>query len=140
MKYHIIYDGNCNLCVTFTQLLETFDGGKIFDYISMQQEEILKQFGITPKDCEMGMILIQAENPEKRWQGSEAAEEIIKLLPMGKAFITAYRILPGMKLFGDLSYEQIRDNRYDWFGRRKSTYHSTYPVGCNQGKNYPDAN
>jgi predicted DCC family thiol-disulfide oxidoreductase YuxK len=33
MKYQVIYDGNCNLCVTFTQLLERFDQGKLFDYI-----------------------------------------------------------------------------------------------------------
>ena len=132
MKYHVIYDGNCNLCVTFTQLLETFDGGKIFNYVAMQEEEILQQFGITNQDCEMGMILIDSQNSQNRWQGSEAAEEIIRLLPMGEAFIWAYRALPGMKLIGDRSYEQIRDHRYDWFGKRKSTYHSAYPVGCHQ--------
>lgn len=130
MKYYIIYDGNCNLCVTFTQLLEKFDDGKIFNYVAMQEEAILKQFGITEQDCEMGMILIDGQNLANRWQGSEAAEEIINLLPMGQAFIWAYRALPGMKLMGDRSYEQIRDNRYDWFGKRKSTYHSAYPVGC----------
>ena len=36
MSYYVIYDGNCNLCVTFTQLLETFDQGQRFQYIPMQ--------------------------------------------------------------------------------------------------------
>jgi predicted DCC family thiol-disulfide oxidoreductase YuxK len=126
MNYLVIYDGNCNLCVTFTQLLEKFDRGQIFTYIPMQDEINLKQFGITSADCQMGMILIDAQNPDRRWQGSNAAEEITRLLPLGDAFITAYRALPGMKLVGDRVYEQVRDNRYQWFGKRDSTYYSTY--------------
>lgn len=130
MNYHVIYDGNCNLCVTFTQLLEKFDRGNLFDYIPMQDKKNLQSFNITARDCEMGMILIDADNPQNRWQGSNAAEEIINLLPMGKAFIIAYRALPGAKLIGDKTYEQMRDNRYQWFGKRDSTYHSSYPIGC----------
>ncbi len=130
MNYHVIYDGNCNLCVTFAQLLEKFDSGQLFDYIAMQEEATLEQFGITAEDCNMGMILIDARNPEKRWQGSNAAEEIVNLLPAGNLFIAAYRSLPGMKWMGDLTYEQIRDNRYNWFGKRSSTYYSAYPFGC----------
>lgn len=130
MKYHVIYDGNCNLCVTFTQLLETFDRGSIFDYTPMQDEVTLRRFGIDADACKMGMILIDGNNLERRWQGSDAAEEIVRLLPMGEVFIATYRALPGMKWFGDRTYEQVRDNRYEWFGKRDSTYHSTYPIGC----------
>ncbi|MEA5470778.1 thiol-disulfide oxidoreductase DCC family protein [Spirulina sp. 06S082] len=122
-KYHVIYDGNCNLCVTFTQLLEQFDRGQLFNYIPMQDRENLASFNITPQDCEMGMILIDRNTPKKRWQGSDAAEEITRLLPMGELFVNAYRAIPGMKWFGDRTYEQIRDNRYQWFGKRDSTYH-----------------
>jgi predicted DCC family thiol-disulfide oxidoreductase YuxK len=135
MNYHVIYDGNCNLCVTFTQLLEKFDRGQLFDYTPMQAESILQEFSIPPQDCQMGMILIDAKDPKRRWQGSDAAEEIIRLLPMGEAFIVAYRALPGMKWMGDRTYEQIRDNRYQWFGKRDSTYHSAYPIGCSMTQN-----
>ena len=130
MNYHVIYDGNCNLCTTFTQLLEKFDQGQLFDYLPMQDENALQQFRITPEDCQMGMILIDAQNKERRWQGSEAAEEIARILPMGAGFVEAYRGIPGMKWIGDRAYEQMRDNRYQWFGKRDSTYHSAYPIGC----------
>lgn len=130
MLYYVIYDGQCNLCATFAQLLETFDRGKLFHYIPMQDEVTLRQFGITADDCQMGMILIDSQSPEQRWQGSEAAEEIVRLLPMGQMFIQAYRNLPGMKWSGDRAYEQIRDRRYDWFGKREATYQSNYPFGC----------
>lgn len=130
MNYNVIYDGNCNLCVTLVQLLETLDKGKLFRYTPMQDEETLGQWGVTALDCEQGMILIDANTPQKRWQGSDAAEEIGRLLPMGNIFVEAYRALPGMKWVGDRFYEQIRDNRYTLFGKRTSTYQSAY---CSDG-------
>jgi predicted DCC family thiol-disulfide oxidoreductase YuxK len=130
MKYYVIYDGDCNLCTTFVQLLEQFDRGTIFEYVPMQDKETLARWAITPQDCEAGMILLDSQQPEKRWQGSEAAEEITRLLPLGDAFINAYRLLPGIKTIGDRTYEQIRDNRYQWFGKRDNTYRSSYPFGC----------
>ncbi len=135
MVYHIIYDGNCNLCATFTQLLAKFDQGNIFDYIPMQDQATLQQLNITPEDCEMGMILIDSNNTKERWQGSDAAEAIVNLLPLGQAFILAYRSLPGMKWLGDKTYEQVRDNRYNWFGKRDKTYQSPYPFGCHENDN-----
>jgi predicted DCC family thiol-disulfide oxidoreductase YuxK len=130
MTYYVIYDGNCNLCVTLVQLLETLDKGQIFQYAPMQEEETLKRWDITPQDCELGMVLVDAQYPERRWQGSAAAEEIGQLLPMGDVFVSAYRSLPGLKWMGDRTYEQIRDNRYTLFGKRSSTYKTAYPADC----------
>lgn len=130
MSYYVIYDGNCNLCVTLVQVLESLDKGQMFRYTPMQDRETLSQFGISPQDCEMGIILIDADAPEKRWQGSDAAEEIGQLLPAGDVFVAAYRALPGVKWMGDRFYEQIRDNRYTLFGKRSSIYESAYPIGC----------
>ncbi|BAY89383.1 MULTISPECIES: thiol-disulfide oxidoreductase DCC family protein [unclassified Tolypothrix] len=128
MNYYVIYDGNCNLCVTLVQLLESLDQGKLFRYSPMQDEQTLPQFGITPQDCEQGMMLIDANAPAKRWQGSNAAEEIGKLLPLGSVFVDAYRALPGVKWAGDRFYEQIRDHRYTIFGKRDSTYQSSFCI------------
>ena len=130
MIYYVIYDGNCNLCSSLVQLLETLDKGQMFRYAPMQDEQTLKQWGITPQDCELGMILIDADAPERRWQGSAAAEEIGRLLPLGDVFVTTYRSLPGLKWVGDRAYEQLRDNRYSWFGKRSSTYKTAYSPDC----------
>jgi len=67
MNYNVIYDGTCNLCVTLVQLLENLDQGQRFEYIPMQDLEQLSRFGITSGDCEMGMILIDGNTPERRW-------------------------------------------------------------------------
>jgi predicted DCC family thiol-disulfide oxidoreductase YuxK len=139
MKHTVIYDGRCNLCSNLVQGLEQVDRGQQFDYIAMQEEAKLAQYGITPQDCELGMILIQQESPHQRWQGSNAAEEIARLLPLGAWLINAYRLLPGAKFVGDRVYDQVRDHRYDWFGKRSATYQSNHPApepacetGCDQ--------
>ena len=130
MTYYVIYDGNCNLCSSLVQILETLDKGQMFRYAPMQDEPTLQRWRITPQDCELGMILIDADAPSRRWQGSAAAEEIGRLLPMGDVFVTAYRGLPGVKWVGDRVYEQVRDNRYALFGKRSSVYQTAYSVDC----------
>lgn len=128
MSYYVIYDGTCNLCVNLVRVLENLDQGHLFQYIPMQDDASLKTLGITSQDCEMGMILINSENPQQRWQGSNAAEEIGSLLPAGNVFVAAYRALPGLKWGGDRVYEQVRDNRYALFGKRDRVYESLYPA------------
>jgi predicted DCC family thiol-disulfide oxidoreductase YuxK len=128
MKYTVIYDGQCNLCSNLVQVLEKLDRGTRFQYVSMQDEVGLARFGVTAEDCEFGMILIDNADLKRRWQGSDAAEEIGRLLPLGNVFVAAYRSLPGMKWAGDRVYAQVRDNRYALFGRRSSTYQSAYPA------------
>ena len=130
--YHVIYDGNCNLCVNLVKALEQLDRGDRFQYAPMQDQQILDRYSITPQDCEMGMLLINRENPTQRWQGSDAAEEIGRLLPVAQVLVAAYRAVPGAKWMGDRVYEQIRDNRYTLFGKRDTLYQSSYPA-CDTG-------
>ncbi|MEL6221232.1 MAG: DCC1-like thiol-disulfide oxidoreductase family protein [Cyanobacteria bacterium J06626_14] len=126
--YYVIYDGNCNLCVNLVRSLEAVDRGDRFKYVPMQDEETLDTFGVTAQDCEQGMIVINGDAPDERWQGSDAAEEIGRQIPFGRAFVDLYRALPGLKGLGDRAYESIRDNRYSWFGKRSDIYTSDFPV------------
>lgn len=128
MSYLVIYDGLCNLCSNGVKLLEQMDGGQRFVYAAMQETDTLAQWEISPEDCELGMILIDLEQPDQRWQGSAAVEQIAHLLPSGGVWLGLYRGIPGMKGWGDRAYEQVRDHRYDWFGRRDHVYQSVYSV------------
>jgi predicted DCC family thiol-disulfide oxidoreductase YuxK len=128
MSYLVIYDGLCNLCSNGVKLLEQLDRGQRFCYAPMQDTSTLAQWGIQPTDVELGMILIDLEHPDQKWQGSAAAEQIAALLPSGELWLALYRGIPGLKLLGDRSYEQIRDHRYEWFGRRDTLYPSAYPA------------
>jgi predicted DCC family thiol-disulfide oxidoreductase YuxK len=147
MSYYIIYDGNCNLCVTFVQQLEQLDSAQqairqksiLFQYIPMQDKQTLVELGVTEDDCQQGMMLINANDLTQRWQGSEAAEAIGKLLPGVNLAIDLYRWIPGLKWLGDRGYLQIRDRRYQWFGKRKQTYFSEYRFeSCQGGDRSPE--
>ena len=133
-KYNVIYDGNCNLCVSLVKLLEKLDEGQTFHYAAMQEAEVLASLGITEEDCQKGMILLSPETPREKWQGSDAAEEIAKILPTGEIFINFYRLLPGFKNMGDGLYRYIRDNRYSLFGKTGATYFSDFPISCDDDK------
>jgi predicted DCC family thiol-disulfide oxidoreductase YuxK len=128
MSYSVIFDGRCNLCVSLVRLLEQIDQGKLFRYVPMQDRAQLAQWQITEQDCEAGMIMLKDEAPYQRWQGSDAAEEIARLLPAGAPLIAAYQAMPGLKGLGDRAYAQIRDHRYAWFGGRSETYQTLHPV------------
>ena len=132
----VIYDGNCNLCVTLVQTLEKLDKGRTFAYLPMQYPQLEAEFGVTEEDCEMGMMVIDGVDSSLRWQGSDAAEEIARRIPLSAPIVAAYRALPGMKWAGDRVYEQVRDNRYSWFGRRQQTYNSPYTT-CDSGTCQP---
>lgn len=133
MAYTVVYDGDCNLCSSLVQLLAQFDRGQRFQYLPMQDTAALAQYQITPADCELGMILIDQSDRIRRWQGSDAAEQIGQLLPVVSGLVAAYRALPGFKALGDRVYGQVRDNRYDWFGRRSQTYQADY-LACQDAK------
>lgn len=135
MTYYVVYDGQCNLCVTFVRSLESLDKGEMFRFAPMQDTSTLQQWGIMPQDCQLGVILIDANAPERRWQGTAAAEEIGKLLPGGNVVVDTYRALPGVKWVGDRIYEQVRDNRYTLFGKRQNTYTSPYCIDGSCGGN-----
>ena len=129
-KYYVIYDGNCNLCVNLVKLLETLDQGQMFSYAPMQDLQTLSSLDLTTDDCQKGMILISRSQPQQKWQGSDAAEEIGRLLPAGKVFVDLYRNLPLMKDMGDNFYAFIRDHRYEIFGKRQDIYNSPFPIEC----------
>ncbi len=131
-QYLVIYDGCCNLCTNGVKLLERLDQGRLFRYLPMQSPDIA-QWQITPELCEQGMILISLSNPEQRWQGINAAEEISRLLPGGDVFLKTYRSLPGLKAIADRGYAYIRDHRYALFGKRSQRYTSELAPICKGG-------
>lgn len=121
-RYLIIYDGRCQLCSGWVAALYKLEGGRWLSYLPMQDEAALAQWGITPVTCQQGVILIDQNRPERRWQGTAALEQLASLLPGVAPVVAAYQRLPGLKAIGDACYVQIRDHRYEWFGERSEVY------------------
>ncbi len=123
MKSIIIYDGNCNLCTTFVRLLETIDRGTRFCYVPMQNTGTLLNLGVDPIEMEKGIILLEDKT---KYQGIAAIERIAETLPGFDRLVNLYNQIPGVKPLGSLSYEWVKDNRYQLFGQCQ-TYESIYP-------------
>ena len=133
--YSIIYDGHCNLCVNLVRSLEALDGGLRFQYIPLQDGVALARYGLTPADGQAGMIVLNQADPSQRWQGSEAAEVIVQILPLADSLVKGYRG-SWLKPLGDQIYAYVRDHRYALFGQRQTLYRSAYPV-CEAGQCRP---
>ncbi|MEN9216317.1 MAG: DCC1-like thiol-disulfide oxidoreductase family protein [Gloeomargarita sp. HHBFW_bins_162] len=121
-QYLLIYDGLCNLCATCVQAVSNLDQGHLFTYLPMQDEAALAEWGITPDTCAQGMIVIDQTQPAHRWQGSEAVEQMARLIPGIAPLVDWYRGMTALKSLGDSCYAQIRDHRYEWFGQREQVY------------------
>ncbi len=125
--YVIIYDGLCHLCCAGVQAVAALDRGHLFTYIPMQDEAALAAWDLTPLTCAEGMLLLEQNHPYRRWQGSAAVEQLVSLVPGLAPWVEGYRHLTALKSLGDACYAQIRDHRYDWFGRRETVYRVTHP-------------
>jgi len=133
--YSVIYDGHCNLCVNLVRSLESLDEGQRLQYIPMQDRVALARYGLTPADGQAGMIVLNQSDPSQRWQGSDAAEVIVQLLPLAASLVKGYQA-SWLKPLGDQFYAYLRDRRYALFGQRQSLYRSAYPV-CENGQCRP---
>jgi predicted DCC family thiol-disulfide oxidoreductase YuxK len=129
--YSVIYDGHCNLCVNLVRSLEALDRGQRFQYIPMQDRASLAVYGLTPADGQAGMIVLDQADPSQRWQGSAAAEAIVRLFPLAEGLVHGYQ-LSWLKPLGDQIYAYVRDRRYALFGQRHTLYRSAYP-DCQSG-------
>lgn len=123
MTATVIYDGNCNLCITFVKLLERLDRGQMFAFVPMQESETLTFLQITVKEMDHGVILLKGK---EKFQGTAAIQAIGEILPGGRVLVDLYTQLPGAKSVGDQGYSWVKDNRYQLFGQCP-TYRSDYP-------------
>jgi predicted DCC family thiol-disulfide oxidoreductase YuxK len=110
----ILFDGLCNLCNRFVDVVIHRDLGREFKIGALQSEtgqKIMQEIGI-PEEDPYSLILI---DNGKIWTKSEAIFRIVQhlngLRPIAYIFIMIPRIL------SDAAYDLIARNRYRLFGR-----------------------
>lgn len=114
-KNIILFDGVCNLCNSSVDFILKRDKMRQFQFVALQSksgEELVDKYGI-PKETD-SVVLI---NENMIFIESEAAIEIVKLLPTPWNWLASLKIIP-IKLRNSI-YKWIARNRYRWFGKRK---------------------
>lgn len=110
----IFFDGECNLCNSFVDLMLRIDPDQIF-YLAPLQGETAKQY-LPPLPEKPEDWAIAYFDGEKSYQASDACLAICEKLGGIWQFFTVFRPLP--QNFRDFLYRIIASNRYRWFGKR----------------------
>lgn len=114
--YTVVYDGACKVCGRLVVLLNAWDARDELEVIPFQNTSVLDRFPWIPSEAYAEAM--QLVGPGGRtWQGGDAVEQLLKILPLGGALSWAFKV-PG---FGGLF------NRfYRWFARNR------YKFGCGE--------
>jgi predicted DCC family thiol-disulfide oxidoreductase YuxK len=113
----LLFDGVCNLCNSWVQLVIKHDKKGRFRFAALQSDagqELLKKSGL-PLSNFTSLVLIEGD---KIYQRSSAALRIAKQL--SGLWPLAYALIIIPPFIRDGVYNSIAGNRYRWFGRQDS--------------------
>lgn len=114
----IIFDGVCNLCNGFVNLIIRLDRTSKFKFVPLQSAKAQTLLAATslPKEAinQLDSVIV-LENREV-WIKSDAVLKIASKLPQPWRVLTSFRYIP--KVWRDRVYDFIAKNRYGWFGKK----------------------
>jgi len=112
----VVYDGQCKVCGRLVKLLRKWDREKEIEVIPFQNTTVLDRFPWIPAESYAeAMQLIGAGG--RTWQGGEAIEQLLKILPGGIVFGWTFKL----PYFGE-GFNRF----YRWFARNR------YKFGCGE--------
>lgn len=110
-KQIVIYDGDCPLCRSFSQIIKKWDKAEIFEFKPAKSVELsgLVQ-GLNPQDFRTAVVSIKSNG--RLYTGVKAVAEILKKLPNGWRFLGIIILLPIIRNLAAIFYRIIAHNRY----------------------------
>jgi predicted DCC family thiol-disulfide oxidoreductase YuxK len=114
--YTVVYDGTCKVCTRLAGLLERWDTRDELEIVPFQNSSVLDRFPWIPAAAYAEAM--QLVGPGGRtWQGADAIERLLEILPYGMLLGWAFRV----PFFGSLF-----SRFYRWFARNR------YRFGCGE--------
>jgi predicted DCC family thiol-disulfide oxidoreductase YuxK len=110
----VVYDGTCRVCVRSANLLRRWDRDSRLELVTSQAPGTLARFPWIPAAAFADALQLIGPGG-KTWQGAEALEELLRVLPRGKWIAW---------LFGIPFARGLADRFYRWFARNR------YRLGC----------
>lgn len=114
--YAVVYDGQCKVCGRLVKLLNAWDKNDEIEVIPFQNTSVLARFPWIPSESYAEAMQLIGPGGQT-WQGGEAIEKLLEILPFGGVLGWTFKI-PG---FGDLF-----GRFYRWFARNR------YKFGCGE--------
>jgi predicted DCC family thiol-disulfide oxidoreductase YuxK len=123
-RYTVVYDGACTVCGRLVSILERWDRHGVLEIVPSQRADVQARFPWIPATAYEESV--QLVGPGGRtWQGAGAIEQLLRVLPRGRALAWLFRI----PLVGP-----IVDRLYFWFARNR------YRFGCGEHCQYRPLN
>ena len=114
--YTVVYDGTCTVCGKLVKLLRTWDRNGTLEILPSQNSCVRSRFPWIPERAYLESV--QLIGPGGRtWQGAEAIEKLLDVLPGGWLLGWVFKLPVVGKLL---------DRFYRWFARNR------YRFGCGE--------
>ncbi len=108
--YTCVYDGTCAVCTRFSRVLRRWDRHGQIEVVPSQAPGVAARFPwISARDYAEALQLIGPGG--RTWQGAEAIEKLLEVLPNGKLGGWLFRI-PFARTFAGRFYKWFARNRY----------------------------
>jgi predicted DCC family thiol-disulfide oxidoreductase YuxK len=108
--YTVVFDGDCRVCTRLSNVLRKWDRDKQLEVVSSQTPGVIARFPwIPPRAYVEALQLVAADGTT--WQGAEAIEQLLHILPKGKLIAWVFKI-PYVRVLADRFYRWFARNRY----------------------------
>lgn len=114
--YTVVYDGDCSVCTKLANQLDKWDRRDDLEIISSQTPGVSARFPWIPARAYVEALQIVAADGTT-WQGAEAIEKLLDVLPKGRLVSWIFKI-PFVR--------PLADRFYRWFARNR------YRLGCGE--------
>jgi len=118
--YTLVYDGACKVCGRLVGVLERWDRKQVIEVVPSQRADVQARFPWIPAAAYAESVQLVGPGG-KTWQGAGAIEQLLRILPRGRALAWLFHI----PFVG-----QILDRFYFWFARNR------YRFGCGEHCQY----
>lgn len=108
--YTLVYDGMCRMCTRLSNVLKKWDTRREIEVVPSQATGVTARFPWIPARAYAEAIQLVGPGG-KTWQGAEAIERLLGILPRGNWIGWVFRI-PFVRVLADRLYRWVARNRY----------------------------
>lgn len=112
-EYTVVYDGSCQVCNRFAGVMRKADKRAVIELIASQEPGVAARFPWIPPHAYNESVQVIRAADGKTWQGAEALERIIDLIPRGR-FVGWVFSVPFMRPLAEKVYRWFARNRYQF--------------------------
>jgi predicted DCC family thiol-disulfide oxidoreductase YuxK len=108
----VFYDVDCGICFFTARVMARMDVLGRMRWLSNRDPAALASSGVDAEMLDRTILVVDSDNPARRWTRSDAFAQIFGALPLGRLWAWPLRV-PGLR--------QMAGAVYDWVARNRTT-------------------